>query len=77
MMVKKSRHGMLKKTQESIKVIEKNECLNEDQSPHDLFRKILVHEQKMAFGLLLTKKSNDANDHAQNRASVIGRGFTF
>ena len=44
MMVKKSRHGLLKKTQESIKIIEKNEGLYGDLNPHDVFMKILIHE---------------------------------
>ena len=76
-MVNKSRHGLLKKTQESIKIIQKNEGSYGDLNPHDVFIKILVHEQKMANGLLLTKKSNDASAHSQHRTSVIDRGFTF
>ena len=76
-MVKKSRHGLLKKTQESIKIIEKSEGLYGDLNPHDLFMKILVHEQKMAYGLLLTNKANDASAHTQHRNSLIDRGFTF
>ena len=68
---------MLKKTQESIKIIEKNEGLYGDINPHDLFMKILVHEQKMAYGLPLTNKSYDASAHSQQRSGVIDRGFTF
>ena len=64
MKVKRSRHGLLKKTQESIKIIEKSEGSHGDLNPHDLFMKILIHEQKMAYGLLLTNKSTDMSAHS-------------